>query len=74
MPKTRTKRMCNYDTRVWICEGHRPAYDSAAFATGVVLTESECMTLRSMVGRYYNQCRQRRIDEGNGEKYIVKGY
>jgi hypothetical protein len=67
MPKStkssRQRRMCNYDIRVWVCEGHRPVHDSVPLCSGVILSEHEYHTLRNMIARYYGKCAERRQKE-----------
>lgn len=59
----RNKRMRVYDTRVWICEGHRPAHDSSPLVGGTILSEHEYWTLQNMITRYYKKCTDRRKAE-----------
>lgn len=57
------------DLRVYICDGHRPAHDSAAFASGVALTEREYYVLTARISRYLETCRKRRCAEGRDRDF-----
>jgi hypothetical protein len=67
------------DTRIWMCEGHRPAYDSAPLASGIKLKPSEVSTLRNLIMKYMKKCKERREKEfsaiylknANGPNYAV---
>lgn len=48
------------DLRVYICDGHRPAHDSAPFASGIALTEREYLALTNRISSYLKTCRERR--------------
>jgi hypothetical protein len=57
------RAMTTSDVRVWVCDGHRPAHDSAPLEHGTQMTLAEWWRLRNLIGKYYDSCRRRREHE-----------
>ena len=47
------------DLRIYVCDGHRPSYDSSPTFSGVALTDNEYHTLMGRIGKYLKQVQQR---------------